>query len=263
MALNGEQEQQLLDRALEEARGTRRQAGRVLDDAGDAARQTQLREAAGGNLATTTVDRTGGYNDYLKLKLKAEGQYQAALRGGQGVTGMLRRQRAQQAGVNDAWTQQGDQQEAVQARALQQSASGAAGATRLAGEEKSRNEATAAAAKQRAQEDEANNERMRGTWKAQWQNYDGKLDGADPQRKLAAQRYLATFQRGMNNDGFDPFNKAGRLARTAAYWNNDDVEGRNPFAPNGEMYGRQDRGTVTPNNYLSESEKRWGSYGKK
>lgn len=269
----------MLDRALAEARGTRQQAGRVLDDAGDEAQQAQLRESrqgmGGGGTATTTIDRTGGYNDYLKLKLKAEGQYQAALRGGRGVTGMLRRQRAQQAGVSEAWTQQGDQQEAAEARALAQSEAGRAGYTRLGAEEKTRGDAKRTAEEQRRQEDEAGNLRMREAFKKQAfgeQNFKNSLF-ADPikqgamrasDRQRAAQGYLSTFQRGMDNQGFDPFSKEGRLARTAAYWgHNDDSQGRNPFAPNGELYGRADRGTVTPNNYLSESEKRWGSYGKK
>lgn len=156
MDLNGEQEQQMLDRALEEARKTRGQGALQLGRAGDEARTAQLREAAGGNVATTTIDRTGTYGDYLKLKLKAEGQYQAAVRGQSGVSGMLRRQRAQQAGVNAAWTEQGDMQETREKRALDASAGGAAGATRMAGEEKAAKDRAEKDAKDRAAFDSAN-----------------------------------------------------------------------------------------------------------
>lgn len=155
LALNGEQEQQLLERAMEQAKATRAQAQHRLSTGVDEARDAQLREAEGGNVATTTLSQTGSYADYQRLKQQAQGQYQVALRGGGKLSGMLRRARAQASGVSDAWIQQGDQLEAREAQSLKDSTAGAAGATRLGKEQKKREDDAAAAAKARQDETDA------------------------------------------------------------------------------------------------------------
>lgn len=159
--LNGEQEQQYLDRALAEAQQSRAAAGGELDQAGNEARLAQDTEARDRGVTTTNVTNTGSYRDYLALKVKAEGQYKRAVTGEKGVTGMIRRQRAQAAGVNEAWTQQGDQMEVREKSALDESAAGATNANRLAGEAKLRADQKATDEKARTQELDALTNRHR------------------------------------------------------------------------------------------------------
>lgn len=149
LGLTGEQEQRLLDQAMADANATQDQARRSLERSADEARNAQLAEARGGGVATTTLSSTGSYRDYLALKTKANEQYLAAQRSGNAVGSMVRRARAQAAGVNEAWTAQGDALEARQEQLGAASTAGAAGATRLAGEERARAEAKAQEEKDR------------------------------------------------------------------------------------------------------------------
>jgi len=247
MDLNGEQEQQMLDRALEEAQKTRGQGARQLSLAGDEARMAQFREAAGGNVATTTVDRTGAYGDYLKLKQKAEGQYQAAVRGQSGVSGMLRRQRAQLSGVNAAWTEQGDMQEEQERRALQTSTRDATDATRMAGEEKAIGIRKAAAEKERkdkeAAEDLANS---RGSFESAFSQYE-RLSRGNTQADLdEAGRYARIVSRGV-----DSGHKLPGL----------NSEQRKNFAKSGDMRGfgveRAAWGAGSPEFNIEEARRRY------
>lgn len=175
----------MLDRALQEAQQTRGQAGRQLDNAGDEGRQLQLKEAAAKGFTTSTAMNTGSYQDYLKLKVKAEGQYKAAVTGQNGVAGMIRRQRAQQAGVNAEWVKQGDLQEVREQRALEASAAGAVGASRLAGEEKMRADQKAADEKARTQETEAATSRHMQTVYGKWMDSHANGGGTEDRSRYA------------------------------------------------------------------------------
>jgi hypothetical protein len=93
LQLNGDAEQRLLEAAVQEAEATQAQAAQALQRAGRETTANQMREAEGG-LATSTLSTSGSYSDYVRLKLKAEGQYAAALNGGDSTSSAARRMRA-------------------------------------------------------------------------------------------------------------------------------------------------------------------------
>ena len=186
MALTGEQEQQLLERAMADAQATRAQAQRGLSRAAAEARDAQRIESRGEGVATTTLSSASSYSDYLRLKVRAEEQCKAALNGGGTTASTIRAARAKASGVADAWTQQGDALEARQQQLADESTAGAAGYNRLADERRHRERQTAEAARLRAEQDATNRENFNANldarMKAAWQERDRQQGtfGFDP-----------------------------------------------------------------------------------
>lgn len=149
--LNGEQEQQLMQRAVDEANASQEQANKALNRGMEEARAAQLREARGGNVATTTLSSTGSYQDYLRLKTQANEQYSRAMLGGDAVSSNARARMAASSGVASEWVRRGDQLQQRAEQLAKRSTEGAAGATRIAGEQKkAKDDAAAADAARRA-----------------------------------------------------------------------------------------------------------------
>lgn len=98
LALTGDEEERLYNKALAEAQREQQAAGASLEGAYGQATDANKREIADTGAAATTVSQTGSYNDYLKHQQAAQAKAQAALTGGgNSVSNLMRQQLAPQA----------------------------------------------------------------------------------------------------------------------------------------------------------------------
>lgn len=109
MGLTGDLEKTLYERALKAAQDEQSAAKSSLESAYGQARDANRQEVADTGAASTTLQQTGSYNDYLKHQAQAQAKASAALQGGNSVSTLMRQQLAPRAWGSTANFDQGTQ----------------------------------------------------------------------------------------------------------------------------------------------------------
>lgn len=97
VALTGDLERQLYERALKAAQDEQKAAGTALESAYGETRDANKAEIAESGYAKSAINETGSYNEYLRRQQEAKSKAQSALQGGNSVSSLMRRQYAPQA----------------------------------------------------------------------------------------------------------------------------------------------------------------------
>lgn len=127
MGLTGDLERTLYERALKAAQDEQGAASSSLESAYGQARDANRQEVANTGTATTTLQQTGSYNDYLRHQAQAQAKATAALQGGNSVSTLMRQQLAPRAWGSTANFDQGTQALLQRQAQLEQSRAVSAG----------------------------------------------------------------------------------------------------------------------------------------